>query len=138
MVERQSGEKSVLRIAKSSIEQVGYERHRTRSVPVSARALKAPGRRLAGGDKKIRKTGFGFKGAGKIFWRVSGACASWSSAYRQSSPGNGGPRRPVTKSPSTFPSGRCLVVAYRDAHVRASPTQTFQYARSWRLNACSF
>jgi putative membrane protein len=60
-----------VRIAKSSNEQVGYERHRTRS---GARLSPGPkGARTPphGGDKKISKTRFGFKGTAKIFSKTA-------------------------------------------------------------------
>jgi hypothetical protein len=68
MVERQRGEKSYVRIARSSKEQNGYERHRTRPVPVSIpQPVKALGTPPHGGEGKIKKPVFGFKGSAEKF-----------------------------------------------------------------------
>src|SRR3954469_12789189 len=72
MVERQRGEKSYVRIARSSKEQNGYERHRTRPVPVSSpRPITASGTPPRGGDAIIRKNGFWFQEAAKKFLTVA-------------------------------------------------------------------
>src|SRR3954447_12859086 len=66
MVERQSGVKSYVRIAKSSMEQVGYERHRTRPVPVS-RPGPSGARTTSRVAAKNKKTAFWFQGGPQKF-----------------------------------------------------------------------
>src|ERR1700758_4943877 len=68
MVERQRGEKSYVRIARSSKEQNGYERHRTRPVPVSIlQPVTALGTPLTVARGKIKKPVFGFWGSAEKF-----------------------------------------------------------------------
>src|ERR1700754_113784 len=68
IVERQRGEKSYVRIARSSKEQNGYERHRTRPVPVSIpQPVTALGTPPHGVEGKIKKPVFGFKGSARKF-----------------------------------------------------------------------
>src|SRR5215207_10731653 len=69
MVERQRGVKSYVRIAKSSIEQVGYEWHRTRPVPVS-RPGPSGARTALRRQQKNQKTAIWFQG-GTIKFFVS-------------------------------------------------------------------
>jgi hypothetical protein len=70
MVERHRGEKSYVRIARSSTEQNGYERHRTPRCPsqLLGPAHQAPETPPHSGDTKISKRRFGFKNGRKIFW----------------------------------------------------------------------
>jgi hypothetical protein len=68
MADRNKGEKSTVRIARSSWEQNGYEQHRTRSVPVSSGGTLPASRSPFGDAKRIWKSGKSFKRTSQIFF----------------------------------------------------------------------
>src|ERR1700761_8629813 len=67
MADRNKGEKSTVRIARSSWEQNGYERHRTRPVPVSSGGTLTASRSPHGDAEKICKPEKGFKRSVQFF-----------------------------------------------------------------------
>src|SRR4029453_6269235 len=68
MVERHRGEKSYVRIAKSSKEQDGYERHRTRPVPASCPGpVRRPSATAGVATKKLEKRYLVSRGGTKFF-----------------------------------------------------------------------
>jgi hypothetical protein len=68
MADRNRGEKSTVRIARSSSEQNGYERHRTRPVPVSSGGTLMASRSPHGDVEKIWNARKSFKGRPKKFF----------------------------------------------------------------------
>src|ERR1700744_2500037 len=67
MADRNKGDKSTVRIARSSWEQNGYERHRTLPVPVSSGGTLKASRSPHGDAEKICKPGKSFKRSAQIF-----------------------------------------------------------------------
>src|ERR1700753_4367746 len=68
MADRNKGEKSTVRIARSSWEQNGYERHRTLPVPVSSGGTLRASRSPHGDIGKIWKPRKSFKRFAQIFF----------------------------------------------------------------------
>ena len=91
-----------MRIARSSKEQNGYKRHRTRPVPVSDPwAHEAPQEPSRDGDRKIKKHAFGFKrGTKKIYSRLPAA----TRGLQVSRPGRGHDPQLLSASPSALNS----------------------------------
>src|ERR1700677_2729611 len=67
MADRNKGEKSTVRIARSSWEQNGYEQHRTLPVPVSSGGTLTASRSPIGDADRIWKPGKSFKRSLQIF-----------------------------------------------------------------------